>query len=238
MKDRIEKLFVSIVRVLFFLVAVGAFIVLVTSGIYLSKLTYDSFQKTTQKDYYQQKDPQVSFGKFEVLADQMMQKTKTRKEDIRRYVLGMIRNGSKGHGYPVKTMPRKLIGSIMAEDVSLYIANSFQSKKPDAFRACVACHGEDGQGANGQSPDLHVLPIYNHLRSRINNSKTTHNSYVHYSKKQRNEFDQYIDRVLLLLNKYASKTSQPGVKRGVVVGYVQNEASKYGAGRQNFLKNN
>ena len=236
MKDRIEKLFVSIVRILFFVVAVGAFIVLIASGIYLSKLAYDSFQKSTPKDYYQQKDPQVNFDKFETLADQMLQKTKTRKEDIRNYVLSVIQNGSEGHGYPIKTMPGKLIGSQMAEDVSLYIANNFQSKKPDAFRACVACHGEDGQGAHGQSPDLRVLPIYNHLRSRINNSKPTHNSYAHYSKKQRNEFDQYIDRVLLLLNKYASKTSQPGAKRKVVVGYVQNETNKYNSNRQKLFK--
>ena len=236
MKDRIEKLFVSIVRILFFVVAVGAFIVLIASGIYLSKLAYDSFQKSTKKEYYQQKDPQVDFDKFEALADQIMHKTKTHKEEIRSYVLSVIQNGSEGHGYPIKKMPGKLIESQMAEEVSLYIANNFQSKKPDAFRACIACHGEDGQGAYGQSPDLHVLPIYNHLRNRINNSKATQSGYVKYSKKQRNEFDQYIDRILLLLNKYASKTAQPGAKRRVVVRYAIGETNKYNSDRQKLFK--
>ena len=236
MKGKLEILFVTIVRVLFFVVALGAFVVLIASGIYLSKLYYDSFPKATKQESYQPSPPHVEFNDFESFADQLLKQEKSRKEHIRVYVRNTIKNGSDGHGYTTKNMPGKLIGDTEADKVAIYIANGLRGEKTKYFQACVACHGEDGRGNSGQSPDLYVLPIYHNIRARVDKGSATQKDYVNYPKQQRSDFDLYVDKLMLLLNKYASKTAQSGARRGIVTGYLNQELKKYNNEQETLFK--
>ncbi len=68
------------------------------------------------------------------------------------YVLSVIRNGFdryKGK-FSFGTMPASMVNGSDAE----YIANEFKGEKPASFGACVGCHGEDGRGMSGMTPNL------------------------------------------------------------------------------------
>ena len=70
--------------------------------------------------------------------------------------MSVIRNGSdryKGK-FPFGTMPASMVNGSDAEYVAEYIANEFKGEKPPSFFVCVACHGEDGRGMNGMTPNL------------------------------------------------------------------------------------
>ena len=69
-------------------------------------------------------------------------------------VLDAINNGSKGLGYPMGEMPAGLASGDDAKAIAAYVASGLQGQKPAAFSACSSCHGEDGKGLGGQSPDL------------------------------------------------------------------------------------
>ncbi len=71
-------------------------------------------------------------------------------------VLDVINNGSKGLGYPMGDMPGGLASGDDAKAIAAYVANGLKGEKPAAFSACTSCHGEDGKGLGGQSPDLSI----------------------------------------------------------------------------------
>lgn len=72
-------------------------------------------------------------------------------------VLDAINNGSKGLGYPMGAMPAGLASGDDAKAIAAYVADGMQGQKPTSFsRACGSCHGEDGKGLDGQSPDLTI----------------------------------------------------------------------------------
>ncbi len=227
MKETIERLFFAIARILFFLVALGGFVILIGTGAYLSKLFYDSFPKKVQTDVYTPEDPNVTFETFRAYAQTQLDARKNRRERIRHYVKERIQNGSSGHDYTIKTMPGNLVSKVDAEAIALYIANDFHGNPPAAFRACAACHGDDAQGKNGTAPSLHSLPILNGVRGRVTTQSTSGSRYAHATKAQRSAFEKFIDRIVLLVNKYASKTHQPGADRQTIVSYVKNATLRY-----------
>ncbi len=235
MKDRLEKLFFAIVRILFFVLALLAIVTLIGAGIYLSKLYYDSFPKQTKEEIYIPNDPNVTFDGFKTKANDLLRREKAHREHIRQYVLNVVKNGSKGHGYEIKSMPGGLIGNNDADSVAVYIANGMSdNNQPKAYGACVACHGNGEE--NSRAPSLKELPIYNGIRGLIDNGQAKSEVYTNYPKEQRSEYDRYIDRVLLLINKYASKTIQKGAKRSYIVKYVQNQTNKYNSKYQELFK--
>ena len=69
-------------------------------------------------------------------------------------VLGVIKNGSHYFKYPMGAMPAGLAQGKDAEAVAEYVANGLKGKAPAAWATCAGCHGQDGKGMGGQSPNL------------------------------------------------------------------------------------
>jgi cytochrome c oxidase cbb3-type subunit 3 len=69
-------------------------------------------------------------------------------------VLEVIEKGSKGLGYPMGEMPAGMASGADAQEIAKYVASGMQGTAPASFAACASCHGEDGKGLGGQSPDL------------------------------------------------------------------------------------
>ena len=76
-----------------------------------------------------------------------------------------IINGSKGLEYPMGEMPAGMADEEGAKAIAAYIAKEISGIKKtknenlvasgkELFATCAACHGEDGKGMEGNSPDL------------------------------------------------------------------------------------
>ncbi|EKU12159.1 c-type cytochrome [Campylobacter showae] len=76
-----------------------------------------------------------------------------------------IINGSKGLEYPMGEMPAGMADEEGAKAIAAYIAKEISGIKKtknenlvasgkELFATCAACHGEDGKGMEGMSPDL------------------------------------------------------------------------------------
>lgn len=76
--------------------------------------------------------------------------TRMTKEQI----LDVIKNGSNQLGYPMGMMPPGMAQGEQAEKIAVYVAGGMKGKQPAAFAACSSCHGIDGKGNNGMSPNL------------------------------------------------------------------------------------
>ena len=71
-------------------------------------------------------------------------------------VLDVIKNGSKGLGYPLGEMPAGLLSGDEAKKVAEYVANGMKGEQPAEFATCTGCHGADGKGMGGMAPDLTI----------------------------------------------------------------------------------
>jgi cytochrome c oxidase cbb3-type subunit 3 len=80
-------------------------------------------------------------------------------------IVATILNGSKGSDYPLGEMPAGLLDVESAKAVAAYVMQEVSSVKKtknpaliESGRAlwatCAACHGDDGKGMAGSSPDL------------------------------------------------------------------------------------
>jgi len=69
-------------------------------------------------------------------------------------VLDVIKNGSNQLGYPMGAMPPMMAQGADAEAIATYIAGGMKGEQPASFAACASCHGADGKGMNGMSPNL------------------------------------------------------------------------------------
>lgn len=79
-----------------------------------------------------------------------------------------IKNGAKGLGFPMGEMPAGLADEATAKKIATFVmAELSEAKMPAdaavvaegkaAFAAaCASCHGEDGKGMNGMSPNLSI----------------------------------------------------------------------------------
>ena len=76
-----------------------------------------------------------------------------------------IINGSKGLEYPMGEMPAGMADEEGAKAIAAYIAKEISGIKKtknenlvasgkELFATCASCHGEDGKGMEGMSPDL------------------------------------------------------------------------------------
>jgi cytochrome c oxidase cbb3-type subunit 3 len=80
-------------------------------------------------------------------------------------VLDVINNGSNHLGYPMGAMPAGMAQGADAEAIAVYIANGMQGEQPASFATCGSCHGMDGKGNNGMSPNLvsYDATLMNHV---------------------------------------------------------------------------
>ena len=80
-------------------------------------------------------------------------------------IYNAIINGSKGLEYPMGEMPAGMADEEGAKAIAAYIAKEISGIKKtknenlvasgkEQFAACASCHGEDGKGMDGMSPDL------------------------------------------------------------------------------------
>ena len=69
-------------------------------------------------------------------------------------VLEAINNGSNTLGYPMGAMPAGMAQGEGAEIIATYIAGGMKGEQPAEYGACASCHGEDGKGMDGMSPNL------------------------------------------------------------------------------------
>ena len=80
-------------------------------------------------------------------------------------IYNAIINGSKGLEYPMGEMPAGMADEEGAKAIAAYIAKEVSGIKKtkndnlvasgkELFAACASCHGEDGKGMDGMSPDL------------------------------------------------------------------------------------
>jgi len=69
-------------------------------------------------------------------------------------ILDVIKNGSNQLGYPMGAMPPMMAQGADAEAIATYIAGGMKGEQPASFAACASCHGEDGKGMAGMSPNL------------------------------------------------------------------------------------
>jgi len=77
-------------------------------------------------------------------------KTRLSKEQV----LHVIKNGQDKLGYPMGAMPAGLASGTDAEEIAAYVAGGMKGQQPASFAACSSCHGEDGKGMSGMSPNL------------------------------------------------------------------------------------
>lgn len=80
-------------------------------------------------------------------------------------VLDVINNGSNQLGYPMGAMPAGMAQGADAEAIAEYIAGGMKGEQPAAFATCGSCHGMDGKGNNGMSPNLvsYDAALMNHV---------------------------------------------------------------------------
>jgi cytochrome c oxidase cbb3-type subunit 3 len=69
-------------------------------------------------------------------------------------VLAVIKDGQHQLKYPMGPMPPGMASGQDAEDVAKYVAGGLKGKAPTAWATCAGCHGQDGKGNGGQSPNL------------------------------------------------------------------------------------
>ncbi|NLC27757.1 MAG: cytochrome C oxidase Cbb3 [Campylobacteraceae bacterium] len=82
-------------------------------------------------------------------------------------IVDVIVNGSKGLGYPLGEMPAGMLDEDSAKAVAAFMVQEISKTKTNKdsslvavgealWPTCAACHGEDGKGFMGQSPDLSI----------------------------------------------------------------------------------
>ncbi|QSZ42811.1 cytochrome c oxidase subunit II [Sulfurimonas aquatica] len=69
-------------------------------------------------------------------------------------VLDVINNGQDKLGYAMGAMPAGMATGTDAQEIAAYVASGMKGDQPASFAACSSCHGEDGKGMYGMSPNL------------------------------------------------------------------------------------
>lgn len=69
-------------------------------------------------------------------------------------ILDVIKNGSKGLGYPMGAMPGGMAQGDEAKKIATYIYSGMKGKVPSSYGVCAGCHGMDGKGNNGSAPNI------------------------------------------------------------------------------------
>ncbi|MFT7823419.1 MAG: c-type cytochrome [Sulfurimonas sp.] len=69
-------------------------------------------------------------------------------------ILDVINNGQNQLGYQMGAMPAGMASGAGAEAVAEYVAGGMKGEAPAEFAACTSCHGADGKGMNGMSPNI------------------------------------------------------------------------------------
>lgn len=69
-------------------------------------------------------------------------------------ILSVIKDGSNQLHYPMGAMPAGMAQGADAEVIATYVAGGMRGEQPAAFGVCVGCHGINGKGNSGMTPNL------------------------------------------------------------------------------------
>jgi len=69
-------------------------------------------------------------------------------------ILAVIKDGSDQLKYPMGAMPGGMAQGEDAEAIAAYVAGGMKGEQPASFGVCAGCHGADGKGNGGTSPNL------------------------------------------------------------------------------------
>jgi cytochrome c oxidase cbb3-type subunit 3 len=69
-------------------------------------------------------------------------------------ILDVIKNGQNQLKYPMGAMPGGMATGDDAVAIAKWLASGGEGEKPASFAACASCHGDDGRGNNGMSPNI------------------------------------------------------------------------------------
>ena len=69
-------------------------------------------------------------------------------------VLYTIEHGANELSYPMGSMPPMMASGKDAEEIAIYVAGGMKGEQPASFAVCASCHGADGKGSAGMSPDI------------------------------------------------------------------------------------
>jgi len=233
---KIEKLFFLITRWLMLVGAAVAFIFLIGGGIYAVKLYNASNYTKVNGDIYQTKDPKVSFDEYKNIFEQKLKEKEVQREKIEKYVLDIISKGSKGHGYSMGNMPSGLLKNERAKKVAFYVSTKLNGDRPTDFKACAACHGEDGKGMNGQAPSLLELPIYSGLVSSKSNNETYPTSNTKNNYQYSDPLKSYSANIASIINRYAINTNQKGTTVDDIFSFMKKLKKQYNGETFSLLK--
>jgi len=222
-----EKLFFTITRWLMLIGATIAFIFLIGGILYTFNLYRISQDVHVDESKYNTKEPEVSFDNYKKIQEEQLEIEKQERKKIEQYVLTIISNGSKGHGFPMGSMPQNMIKEQDAKIVARYVSEKLSGEQPASFAACSACHGEDGNGNNDMSPSLLKLPIYNGLVSKVVDETVYAPSESNNTTKYTNPLEQYSAKIASYINRYAILVEQEGVTVSTVYDYFKVLSEKY-----------
>jgi CHASE3 domain sensor protein/mono/diheme cytochrome c family protein len=230
-----EKFFFSVVRWLMFILAIVAFLLMVGGSIYAVKLYIQSKDTLVQEVQYEQQMPQIDFDNLQKDLEREALQKKQEVVKIRSYVINVINNGSNNHGYSMGNMPGKTISGEDIPTVADYVAKGLVAEQPQAFSACTSCHGFDGKGNYGASPNLADLPIFHNQREVVsNNAPAPKQEIVDTStqKEEKSDFEKMLDSITSNINIYAGTVGQDGVAREFLQTLIEGEIAPYGQEQQ------
>ena len=222
-----EKLFFSITRWLMLIGATISFVFLIGGGIYAFNLYKISQDTQVNGSTYNIKEPNISFDRFKKQHQEEIALKEKQRLKIEEYVIKTIKNGSSGHGFGLGNMPKNIIKGQDVQVVAKYVANGLKGKQPNAFGACIACHGED-ETAYNEAPSLLKLPIYHGLVAKEKNGI----SYAPAEKQNdvqqfTTPLEQYSAKLAKYINKYAIEVGQTGVTVKEIFDFIKNKQHKY-----------
>ena len=98
-------------------------------------------------------------------------------------IVDAILKGSKGLDYPMGEMPAGMADEEGAKAIAAYIAKEISGIKKtknenlvetgkELFATCAGCHGEDGKGMEGNSPDLTKYGTFEFITDVLNRGKS------------------------------------------------------------------
>ncbi len=216
---KIEKLFFSITRWITLIAATLAFLAVIGGVFYAVHLYKTSKDTEIDRKTYTMKSPDVSFDEVMNIEGE----ERRRILNIKTYVYGVIKNGSKDHGYAMGNMEGGMAAGDDAEKISIFVANKLEGDYPKSFGICAGCHGPDGLGMDGASPNLKELPIYNGLRAKVSNAKKVLKAIedtTTESKTEKTPREKAIDHITANINRYAIKVDQEGISRADMEGTI------------------
>ncbi len=207
-----EKIFFAIVRWFLMFILLLALLIFIGAGTYAIKLYIDTQNTSVMYEGYEQKSPTINAN---TLIQEYEDKDNIKKEEfekIKKYVVSVMENGSSGHDYSKGDMPGKLVkDKNTTNQIASYIAGGLKEKAPNLFVSCVSCHGYDGLGMYGESPNLKELPIYHKKRLKVLPPKKEEAKIVEKKIEQKpvkSEFDKIVDLITVKINEYAKLAKQ------------------------------